>query len=170
MEVYGEICERPGGDPERADMAGWAGFSEADLRRLRQQRDSSHNLKQACPPEAFLSPPQPPSKRSAQEPTPGKKSLQAPNQKRALKDPGKAPCAESKPKMAQSVAPMPSSPKLQNPPEASIIKDKDNKSEPQQKNVKEPDEQLFKMEMELLEREISFGSSSAGAAINGREE
>lgn len=152
MEVYGEICERPGGDPERADMAGWAGFSEADLRRLRQQRDSSHNLKQACPPEAFLSPPQPPSKRSAQEPTPGKKSLQAPNQKRALKDPGKAPCAESKPKMAQSVAPMPSSPKLQNPPEASIIKDKDNKSEPQQKNVKEPDEQLFKMEMELKEK------------------
>ncbi|KAM5148245.1 RAB6-interacting golgin [Mantella aurantiaca] len=138
-------------------MAGWAGFSEDELRKLKhqQQRGLSHPQKQAyCPPEAFLSHPQPLVKKSAQQ-TQGRNSLQGQTQKKAMKDPGKAANsdrAESKPKMAQSAAPASGTSQSQKPPEASIMENKDHKSEPQNGNKEEPDEQLLKMEMGLKEK------------------
>ncbi|XP_018420206.1 PREDICTED: RAB6-interacting golgin [Nanorana parkeri] len=144
------------GHQNRTDMAGWAGFSEDELRRLKQQRDLPHSQKKASfPSEAFLSPPQPSSKKSSQEQTQGKKNLQSQSQKINMKDQGKGTCSdrvESKPKMAQSVASKSSSTKLQKPPETSKTEDKNNKSEPQQFNLEEPDEQLLKLEMALSKK------------------
>lgn len=145
-------------------MAGWAGFSEDELRRLKQQRDSPHNQKQVpCPPEAFLSRPPPPAKKNVQAQTQGKKSLQAQTQQKPIKGPGKAtsPESESKQKMAPSVAAKSNTPQLQALPESSATESRDIKSEPQNGNIEEADERLLKIEMELLERKISLGPASA---------
>ncbi|XP_072276262.1 RAB6-interacting golgin [Pyxicephalus adspersus] len=135
-------------------MAGWAGFSDDELRRLKLHKDVSQNQKQtSCPPEAFLSRPQPSAKKNVQEPTQGKKNLQGQTQKMAAKNQSKATDrSESKLKMGQSATPMSSSPKEQKPSEAPITENKDNKSETQSVKIEEPDERQLKMEMELKEK------------------
>lgn len=128
-----------------AGMAGWAGFSEDELRRMKTRRESP-NLKGpgVCPPEAFLSRQQPQVKK-------------APVQKMAKQD--KAPAAQdhspSVQKNSSSTGPLPSSTQARKPPEEkpkkTVVENKEVTTELPSMGAKE-EEELSKKDVELREK------------------
>ncbi|XP_075689613.1 RAB6-interacting golgin [Rhinoderma darwinii] len=129
-----------------ARMAGWAGFSEDELRRMRSRRDAPEaNGQRACPPEAFL---------SRQKPQ-GKKG---PVQKFTKQD--KVPTARpdhppSIQKNASSAVNLPSSTQrkktLEEKPKLPVADNQEATSESPTMRAKE-DEELSKKEVELREK------------------
>lgn len=129
-----------------AGMAGWAGFSEDELRRMRSRRDSPDPKGPGnCPPEAFLSRQQPHRKK-------------APVLKSAKQD--KVPTAQQDhsptvQKITSPPGPLPNSTQARKPPEEKPTKTvADNKEVTTESPSMRPkeDEELSKKEVELREK------------------
>ncbi|XP_063796368.1 RAB6-interacting golgin isoform X2 [Pseudophryne corroboree] len=129
-------------------MAGWAGFSEHELRQIKLQREVPLGQTD-CPSDAFLSRQQPP----------GKKGLQVHTQKLGKQDkavsarPGESKCI---PKVNPPQIAMHNSAKVkkhvEEKPEASVTENTDKKSEPPSLNTKSAEQQTSTKEMELKDQ------------------